>query len=313
VARPIAPQGYTPKHLAEQILTSRSALEGERKQVTVLFCDIADSSHLAERVDPEVMHQIMDQVLRLTAEAVHRYEGTVNQYLGDGLMALFGAPMALEDHAFRAVQAALAMQETIAGYNTQLHRQHGVEIHVRLGLNTGLVVVGRIGDDLRMDYTAVGNTTHLAARMQALAAPGTILLTEATHRLVEGYIRSEALGPVEVKGQRAPVQVYQVIGRQRWRSRLEMSAERGLTPLVGRQRELALLHDCLRRAAGGRGQVVGIAGEAGVGKSRLLYEFHTALPAGRVHWLIGHCVAHGQTTPYLPLLEMLRTSFQIDA
>ena len=215
VARPIAPQGYTPKHLAEQILTARSALEGERKQVTVLFCDIVDSSQLAESVDPEVMHQLMDQVLRLTAEAVHRYDGTVNQYLGDGLMALFGAPVALEDHAFRAVQAALAIQETIAGYNTQLQRQHGVEVQLRLGLNTGLVVVGRIGDDLRMDYTAVGNTTHLAARMQALAAPRTILLTEATHRLVEGYIHSETLGPVEVKGQRAPVQVYKVIGRQR--------------------------------------------------------------------------------------------------
>jgi predicted ATPase/class 3 adenylate cyclase len=312
VASSDASKGYTPKHLAEQILTSRSALEGERKQVTVLFCDIVDSSHLAERLDPEVMHQLMDQVLRLTAEAVHRYEGTVNQYLGDGLMALFGAPVALEDHAFRAVQAALAIQETIAGYNTQLQRHHGVETHLRLGLNTGLVVVGRIGDDLRMDYTAVGNTTHLAARMQALAEPGTILLTSATHRLVAGYIRSEALGPVEVKGQRAPVQVYKVIGRQRWRSRLEMSAERGLTPLVGRQRELALLTDCLTRAEGGRGQVVGIVGEAGVGKSRLLYEFHTSLAVGQVHWLTGHCVAHGQTTPYLPILEILRTNFQIE-
>jgi AAA ATPase domain/Adenylate and Guanylate cyclase catalytic domain len=200
----------------------------------------------------------------------------------------------------------------MAGYNTQLQRHHGVEMHLRLGLNTGLVVVGRIGDDLRMDYTAVGNTTHLAARMQALAAPGTILLTEVTHRLVEGYIRSEALGPVEVKGQRALVHVYKVIGRRRWRSRLEISAERGLTPLVGRQRELALLHDCLTRAERGRGQVVGIVGEAGVGKSRLLYEFHTSLAVGRVHWLTGHCVAHGQTTPYLPILEILRTNFQIE-
>jgi class 3 adenylate cyclase len=294
------------------VLTSRSALEGERKQVTVLFCDIVDSSRLAERLDPEILHQIMDQVLRLATEAVHRYEGTVNQYLGDGVMALFGAPVALEDHAFRSVQAALAMQETIAGYSTQLQRHHGVELQLRLGLNTGLVVVGRIGDGLRMDYTAVGNTTHLAARMQALAEPGTILLTEATHRLVEGYIRSDTLGLVEVKGQRAPVQVYKVTGRRRWRSRLEMSAERGLTPLIGRQRELALLHDCLTRAEGGRGQVVGIVGEAGVGKSRLLYELQTALPAGRVHWLSGHCVAHGQTTPYLPLLEILRTNFQIE-
>ena len=312
VASPGSPQSYTPKHLAEQILTTRGALEGERKQVTVLFCDIVDSSQLAERVDPEVMHELMDQVLRLTAEAVHRYEGTVNQYLGDGLMALFGAPVALEDHAFRAVHAALAIQETIAGYSIQLQRTHGVEMQLRLGLNTGLVVVGRIGDDLRMDYTAVGNTTHLAARMQTLAGPGMILLTEATHRLVEGYIRSEALGPVEVKGQRTPVQVYKVTGRRRWRSRLEVSAERGLSPFVGRQRELALLQDCFTRAEEGHGQVVGIVGEAGVGKSRLLYELHTALPPERVHWLIGHCVAHGQTTPYLPILEVLRTNFQID-
>ena len=312
VSSPSSPQAYTPKHLAEQILTSRSALEGERKQVTVLFCDIVDSSRLAEHLDPEVMHQIMDQVLRLIAEAVHRYEGTVNQYLGDGLMALFGAPVALEDHAFRAVQAALAIQETVSGYSLQLQRQHGVEMHLRLGLNTGQVVVGRIGDDLRMDYTAVGNTTHLAARMQALAEPGTILLTEATHRLVDEYVRGEELGPVEVRGQHAPIQVYKVTGRRRWRSRLEISAERGLTPLVGRQRESALLQDCLKRAAGGRGQVVGIVGEPGVGKSRLLYEFHAALPPGRVHWLVGHCVAHGQTTPYLPLLEILRTNFQIE-
>jgi class 3 adenylate cyclase len=161
---------------------------------------VADSSELAQQVAPEVMHQVMDQVLRLMAEAVHRYEGTVNQYLRDGLMALFGAPVALEDHALRAVQAGLALQETIRGYNAQLQRDHEVQLRLRLGLNTGLVVVGRIGDDLRMDYTAVGNTTHLAARLQALAEPGTMLITEATHRLVEGYVHSETLGPVEVRG-----------------------------------------------------------------------------------------------------------------
>jgi class 3 adenylate cyclase/tetratricopeptide (TPR) repeat protein len=306
-----SPSSYTPKHLAEKILTSRSALEGERKQVTVLFGDVADSSQLAQQVDPEMMHQLMDQVLRLMAEAVHRYEGTVNQYLGDGLMALFGAPVALEDHAFRAVQAGLAIQETISGYSAQLQRNHGVQIRLRLGLNTGVVVVGRIGDDLRMDYTAVGNTTHLAARLQALAEPGMMLITEATHRLVEGYIHSEALGPVEVRGQHEPITVYRVTGRQR-RTRLEVSAERGLTQIVGRQRELALLHDCLARAEAGRGQVVGIVGEAGVGKSRLLHEFHLSLERGRVTWLAGHCVGYGRDTPYLPILEILHTNFQIE-
>jgi predicted ATPase/class 3 adenylate cyclase len=303
---------YTPRHLMERVLTTRSALEGERKQVTVLFGDIADSSALAQQLDPEVMYRLLDQVLRLMAEAVHRYEGTVNQYLGDGLMALFGAPVALEDHAFRAVQAALTIQETIRGYSAQVHRDHGLEVRLRLGLNTGLVVVGRIGDDLRMDYTAVGNTTHLASRMQTLADPGTILLTEATHSLVKDYVHSEALRTVQVRGQRQPVQVYKVTGRRRWRSRLEISAERGLTQLTGRQRELALLHDCLRRAEGGHAQVVGIVGEAGLGKSRLLYEFHASVAAGRVYWLEGHCGARGQTTPYGLLLEILRMHFQIE-
>ncbi len=307
-----SPQAYTPKYLAEKILTSKSALEGERKQVTVFFCDIADSSGLAQRLDPEVMHQVMDRALRLMAEAVHRYEGTVNQFLGDGLMALFGAPVALEDHAFRAVQAALAIQETFGGYSQELKQDRGVEIHLRQGLNTGVVVVGRIGDDLRMDYTAVGDTTHLAARMQALAEPGAILITEATYRVVEGYVRSEALAPVKVKGWSDPVSVYKVTGRRRGRSRLEVRAERGLTQLVGRERELGLLHDCLARVKAGRGQVVGVVGKPGVGKSRLLYEFRKSLEGERVTWLEGHCVAYGQTTPYLPILEILRVNFQIE-
>ncbi|MFQ5828616.1 MAG: AAA family ATPase [Candidatus Methylomirabilia bacterium] len=307
-----SPQAYTPKHLADKILTSRSSLEGERKQVTVLFCDIVDSSRLAERLDPEAMHEVMDRALRLMAEAVHRYEGTVNQFLGDGLMALFGAPVALEDHALRAVQAALTIRETLGGYSEQLKRDRGVEMCLRLGLNTGLVVVGRIGDDLRMDYTAVGETTHLAARMQAAAEPGSILLTEATHRPVEGYVRSEALGPVQVKGRDEPVSVYKVTGRSRQRTRLEVSAERGLTPLVGRDRELGVLGDCLARVKAGRGQVVGIAGEPGVGKSRLLYEFRKSLEGERVTWLEGHCIAYGQATPYLPVLDILRANFQIE-
>src|SRR5215472_7710259 len=305
-------EAYTPRHLAEKILTSKAALEGERKQVTVLFCDIVDSSRLAERLDPEAMHEVMDRALRLMAEAVHRYEGTVNQFLGDGLMALFGAPVALEDHAFRGVQAALAIQETLSGYSEQLKRDRDVELHLRLGLNTGLVVVGRIGDDLRMDYTAVGDTTHLASRVQGVAEPGTILITDATHRLVEGYIRSEGLGPVAVKGRSEPVSVYRVMGRRRGRTRLEVSVDRGLTELVGRERDLAVLHECLARVRMGRGQVVGIVGEPGVGKSRLLYELRRSPEGERVTWLEGHCVAYGQTTPYLPILGMLRTSFPIE-
>ena len=312
VAKAPAPHAYTPKHLADTILTSKVALEGERKQVTVLFCDIVESSRLAERLDPEAMHEVMDRALRLMAEAVHRYEGTVNQFLGDGLMALFGAPVALEDHAFRGVQAALAIRETLSGYSEQLTRERGVDLRLRLGLNTGLVVVGRIGDDLRMDYTAVGDTTHLASRVQSIAEPGTILITEATHRLVDGYVQTESLGPVPVKGRSERVRIYRVIGRRQGRTRLEVSVERGLTALIGRERELGILRECEARVRSGRGQVVGLVGEPGVGKSRLLYEFRQALGGDTVTWLEGHCVAYGEATPYLPILGMLRVYFQIE-
>ena len=307
-----SPRSYTPAYLIDKILNTRSALEGERKLVTVLFADIADSSAFAERVDPERLHQLMNHILQLVAETVHRYEGTVNQYLGDGLMALFGAPIALEDHPLRAVQAALSIQETIRGYNPQFRREHGLELRLRVGLNTGSVVVGRIGDDLRMDYTAVGNTTHVAARLQAMAEPGVILMSHETHRFVDGYVLCELLGPIEVRGQREPVVTYKVNGRRRWRSRLEMSAAMGLTQLAGRRRELALLDDCLRRVEGGHGQIVGIVGEPGLGKSRLLYEFHASVNDDRANWLEGHCAAYGRTSPFEPVLELLRTEFHIE-
>ena len=306
-----APAAYTPRYLAEKILTSKGALEGERKQVTVLFVDIAESTRLAERLDPEAMHELVDRALRLMAEAVHRYEGTVNQFLGDGLMALFGAPVALEDHALRAVEAAFTIQETIKGLSEQIHRERGVELAVRIGLNTGPVVVGKIGDDLRMDYTAVGDTTHLAARMQTLAEPGTILAAAATHRLVEGQVRSEPVGPLDVKGKSEPVQAFRLVGRRR-RTRLEVHAERGLTELIGRRRELDLLRDRLDRARSGHGQVVGIVGEPGAGKSRLLYEFRRSLEGERVTVLGGECVAYGQTMPYLPIVAVLKSGFQIE-
>jgi class 3 adenylate cyclase/tetratricopeptide (TPR) repeat protein len=306
------PRSYTPRHLVEKILTSRSALEGERKQVTVLFCDIVESSGLAERLGPESMHELLDQALRLMAEAVHRYEGSVNQFLGDGLMALFGAPLALEEHALRAVQAAMAIRETISGYSEQLRRDNGLELRLRMGLNTGLVVVGRIGDDLRMDYTAVGDTTNLAARMETVAEPGAIVITASTQRLVEGYVRSESLGAVHVKGRSDPISAYRVIGRKRAQSRMELSAERGLTRLVGRERELGLLHDRMARARDGHGQVVAVIGEPGIGKSRIIYEFRRSLENERVTWLEGHCLGYGQGTPYLPLLGILRASFHIE-
>ena len=310
---PVAsPAAYTPRHIAERILTTKGALEGERKLVTVLFCDIAESTRLAERLDPEEMHGLMDRALRLMAEAVHRYEGTVNNFLGDGLMALFGAPLALEDHAVRAVRAALAIQETLSGFSTQLGHDDGVRLRLRLGLNTGTVVVGRIGDDLRMDYTAVGDTVNVASRLQALAEPGSILISEVTRRLVEGYILTEPIGPVRVRNRSEPVSVFLVTGRRPARSRLEVSAERGLTQLVGRRRELETLHECLARAREGHGQVVAVTGEPGAGKSRLLYELHRGLPADEVTWLEGACEPYAQATPYLPLVRMLRERFDIE-
>jgi transcriptional regulator with AAA-type ATPase domain/class 3 adenylate cyclase/tetratricopeptide (TPR) repeat protein len=308
----IAPEIDTPKHLAEKILTSKSTLEGERKHVTVLFVDVVDSSRLVQQLDPELTHEIMDRMLRLMTEMVHRYEGTVNQYLGDGLMALFGAPVALEDHALRAVRAALSIQETVTGYSEQLKRERGVELRLRFGLNSGPVIVGKIGDNLRMDYTAVGDTTHLAARMQQLAGPGGILITDATRRLVEGYVRSESLGIVPIEGRLDPVSVFRVTGRPRRRSRLEVSADIGLTEFIGREGEHATLEGRLASAIAGRGQVVGIVGEAGIGKSRLVYEFRKSLAHGRVTWLEAHCAADGQTTPYGPILEILNTNFQIE-
>ena len=220
----MSPETYTPKHLAEKILTSKSALEGERKQVTVLFADLKGSMELLADRDPEEARKLLDPVLERMMEAVHRYEGTVNQVMGDGIMALFGAPLAHEDHAVRACYAALRMQEAVHRYAEEARRVHGVNVQIRVGLNSGEVVVRAIGSDLHMDYTAVGQTTHLAARMEQLASPGSILLTPATLDLVEGYVAVKPLGPVPVKGLADPVEVYEVTGAGPARTRLQAAA-----------------------------------------------------------------------------------------
>ena len=272
LARPAASQApltYTPAYLAEQILTSRSALEGERKQVTVLFADIKDSTELIRDLDPEVAQQLLDPALHAMMAAVHRYEGTVNQVLGDGIMALFGAPLAHEDHALRACYAALTMQTAMRAYTETVRRAHGLEMRMRVGVNSGAVVVRAIGNDLHMDYSAVGQTTHLAARMEQLATPGTIRLTAATLRLVEGLVQVQALGPIPVKGMPAPVEVFELVGASPLRGRLQAAAARGLTRFVGREAELAAVRQALAQAGAGHGQVVAVVGEAGVGKSRL--------------------------------------------
>jgi class 3 adenylate cyclase/tetratricopeptide (TPR) repeat protein len=300
------PLSYTPKHLAEKILTSRSALEGERKQVTVLFCDLANSTPIAERIGPEAMHTLLNRFFEVALNAVHRYEGTINQFLGDGFMALFGAPLAHEDHARRAVLAALALQRTLK--EAHLGEPFGVECAFRMGLNSGLVVVGSIGDNLRMDYSAIGDTTNLAARLQQLAEPGTILVSESTTRLVQGAVRLEALPLVQVKGKTEPVPIYKVIGTLPRRSPIASRSERTLSPFVGRERELATLEALFTQVASGQGQVVGIVAEAGGGKSRLLYEFRQRLAGKRVTYLEGCCLSYGGSIPYHPVIDLIRNN-----
>src|SRR5712691_4527144 len=222
-----APLTYTPPYLAEKILTSRRAMEGERKQVTVLFADLNGSTELIRDLDPEQAQAILDPALHTMMDAVHRYEGTVNQVLGDGIMALFGAPVAHEDHAVRACYAALAMQDALRRYADQVRRTHGLTVQMRVGVNAGDVVVRAIGNDLHMDYSAVGLTTVLAARMEQLATPGSILLTAATLRLVEGYVEVTPLGPMPVKGVDEPIDVFELLRAGPVRSRLQAAVARG--------------------------------------------------------------------------------------
>ena len=306
-----SPQSYTPKHLAEKILTSKAALEGERKQVTVLFADLKGSMELLADRDPEEARRILDPVLERMMEAVHRYEGTVNQVMGDGIMALFGAPLAHEDHAVRACYAALRMQESLKRYADDTRRSHGVEVQIRIGLNSGEVVVRAVGSDLRMDYTAVGQTTHLAARMEQLAPPGTVRLTGETVRLAEGYVEVRSLGPIPVKGLPDPIEIFELTGAGTARTRLQAAALRGLTRFVGRDAEVEHLRRVLGQAGAGRGQVVAIVGEAGVGKSRITYEF---THSHRVQdWLIleAPSVSYGKATSYLPVIDLLKGYFKI--
>ncbi len=307
-----SPESYIPKHLAEKILTSKSALEGERKQVTVLFADLKGSMELLANRDPEDARKLLDPVLERMMEAVHRYEGTVNQVMGDGIMALFGAPLAHEDHAVRACYAALRMQSSVKQYAEEIHRTEGVPLQIRVGLNSGEVVVRSIGSDLHMDYSAVGQTTHLAARMEQMAMPGSILLSAETLRLAEDYVQVKPLGLVNVKGLSEPVDVYEATAAGTVRTRLERSAARGLTRFVGRDRELDQMRQGLEQAAAGRGQIIAVVGEPGVGKSRLFYEF---LNSHRTRgWVIlqGSSVSYGRASSYLPVLDMLKSYFKIE-
>jgi class 3 adenylate cyclase/tetratricopeptide (TPR) repeat protein len=305
----VSPEAYTPKHLAERIINSKAALEGERKQVTILFADLKGSMELLADRDPEEARKLLDPVIEHMMEAVHRYEGTVNQVMGDGIMALFGAPLAHEDHAVRACYAALRMQESVKRYADGVFRRYGVPVEIRVGLNSGEVVVRAIGSDLHMDYTAVGQTTHLAARMEQMARPGTILLAPDTLTLAEGFVQVTSRGPVPVKGLGEPIEIFELAGASPVRSRLHAAASRGLTRFVGRDAEIELLRRALERAGESHGQVVAVVGEPGVGKSRLVWEFtHSHRSHG---WLVLETasVSYGRATAYLPVIELLRSYF----
>lgn len=304
------PVNYTPKHLADKILKSKVALEGERKQVTVLFGDVKGSMALAEKVGPEEWHCLLDRFFQILTEGVHRFEGTVNQYTGDGIMALFGAPIAHEDHAQRCCYAALHIRDALEDYEKSLEAR-GLDFATRIGINTGDVVVGRIGDDLRMDYTAQGHTVGLAQRMEAMAAPHSVCVSEATARLVSGYVDLRSLGTISVKGCSQPVQAFALEGIGRHMTRLDVARSRGLTRFVGRDADVKTIEMALEQSLKGDGQVVGVVAEAGMGKSRLCLEFVERCRQQGIGVMEGHCPAHGKTVPYLPVLEMFRSAFDI--
>src|SRR3984957_3481779 len=308
-----SPRNYTPQYLVNKILTTRAALEGERKQVTVLFADIKGSMELLADRDPEDAQKLLDPVLERMIEAVHYYEGTVSRVMGDGIFALFGAPLAHEDHAVRACFAALRMQESVARYAGEVERAHGIPVAIRIGLNSGEILVCAIGNDLHMEYTVVGQTVHLAARIEQMARPGTILTTANTLRLAEGYAAPRHLGLSPVKGLAEPVPVYELTGPGLARTRLQVSAGRGLTLFVDREAEMAALQDALARAARGQGQVVSLVGEPGIGKSRLLYEFIHSPPTATWRVLESGSAPPGKAPPGLPLIDLLKRYFALEA
>jgi len=305
--RPYAP----PEHLAEKLREAGVGLDGERKQVTVLFADVIGSMDLAERTDPEVWRSIMDRFFTILCDGVHRFEGTVDKFTGDGIMALFGAPLAHEDHAQRACWAALTLQRELAAYAGEVRRGQGLNFSVRMGINSGEVVVGRIGDDLSLEYTAVGHTVGLAQRMESLAEPGRAYLTEQTAKLVAGYLDLEGLGEFDVKGVSEPVRVHALAGAGGAHSRLDISKARGFTRFVGREDELATLQAALEQAQDGSGTVVGVVGEAGVGKSRLCHEFVERCRRQGIPVYEAQGQAHGRAIPFLPVLQTMRSYFGI--
>jgi len=305
------PQSYTPKFLAEKIFDTRSSIAGERKLVTVLFADVANYTSISEKLDPEEVHQIMDGCFKILMDEIHRYEGTIDKFTGDGVMALFGAPVAHEDHAQRACYAALAIQKAITEYGEKIENDCSVEFRMRIGIDSGYVVVGSVGNDLKMDYTAIGDPVNLASRMEGLAEPSTVYVTSDTFKLTESFFKFEPLGKVEVKGKEGPVEAYKLMEASEVVTRIEASVARGLSKFVGRKKEITALKGAFEKAQSGSGQMVGIIGEAGVGKSRLLLELRGALRKNEHTFLEGHCLHYGGSMAYLPFLDILRSYFDI--
>jgi len=306
-------QRYLPRGLTDKILSQRDKIEGERKQVTVMFCDMEGYSQLSEKLGPEEAYGVMDQVYEILIHKVHDYEGTVNEMTGDGIMALFGAPIALEDAPQRAIRSAMAIHREMAKFSDGIrqHRENIPLLKMRIGIHTGPVVVGTLGNNLRVEFKAVGDTVNLASRMEGLARPGTTCITEETHRITEGLFRFEALGEKTVKGKKGPVKVYRVLAPSTSRTRFDVSTERGLTPFVGRDREIELLLDGFERAKGGRGQAFSIVSEAGIGKSRLLYEFRKAVSNEDLMFLEGRCLSYRRAVTYHPVIDIIRANFDI--
>ena len=305
------PQSYTPSFLSERILTTRSAIEGERKLVTVFFADVAGFTALSEDLDPEEVHQIMDGAFKILMDEIHRFEGTINQFTGDGVMAIFGAPLALEDHTRRACHAALSVQHALEEYGEKIKKEYSMEFKMRIGLNSGHVIVGSIGDDLRMDYTAVGDITNLAARMENLATPGSVLVSANSHRLAADFFEFKSKGKLEIKGKTEKQEIFELIKAGEVETRIGASVARGLTRFVGRKEPMAVLNDSYEKVKSGAGQVIGIVGEAGVGKSRLLLEFIGRLPHDQFTLLQGQCLHFGGSMAYLPLLDIIRSYYGI--
>jgi class 3 adenylate cyclase/tetratricopeptide (TPR) repeat protein len=305
------PKSYTPKFLADKILTTRSAIQGERKIVTVLFADVSNYTSMSEKLDPEKVHQIMDGCFRILMDEIHKYEGTINQFTGDGVMALFGAPIAHEYHAQRACYAALSIQKSLAEYGEKVKRESGFDFKMRMGLNSGPVVVGSIGDDLRMDYTAIGDTTNFAARVEQAANPGEVWMSRETRNIVQGYFKEESVGEIPLKGKAQPQHLYRLISDlPDMRTRFAAGLAKGVVDLVGRRPEMEVLRSAYERVKSGEAQVVDVVGEAGVGKSRLVYEFQKSLGADET-LLTGICVPYGRNINFLPVIDVVKACFGI--